>query len=811
MKKVLLSLLAVAALVLSCQNYDDEFAALNSKVASLESQISSLAGLQTALTQVQSSVSALQAAVSAIPNLSSEVAAILADLSDLETAVSGATTAADLDALKAELNTTLAALQALIEANSTSIASIIANNADLKAELDALGLDIDSLLANEDPYQGNIIITDASELAFAKSLGTKVKGVKGDVTITLSTANGLTAADVAPVTSLIESVIGNVVITTNASIDLSALKTVSGLYEVRGKDINDAALTSVGDMYLAYDGPVSFPSLTAAKKIFFVNYATSSTVTGTTSIDFSNVIASSVTTASSAASGHTSGGSLDLTGMTEGFIDAQDATSIKIGDATVIRVDSKDATEIHLGFDGTLASLDINDTEATAASQKLAKVFVHATKITGTADVDMLATGELHLPNLTQVNVLTSDALVHDLSKLVYLGTGSDTTTSPFVGTSSTLTLSSATSVSLPVLKKAGDMTLSKVTSISLPALTEGDVLTADLATSISAPLATFESVEAKPATATSSTSIEIKNLVDAAGNGIGAIINQDKVTSLTINALSRSITVDDASSFMETLVITGASNAVGVTTGSNMAKLKSVTLGGKLGTAEITTSDITTATALTSIVTSGTIQYLYVHDNGDLTTLTMDHTEDVANGGYLSIVNNDKLASFTTKINKVRWFVVTGNAVLTSFDASSMTALPNNSTTSTGYVIDVSGNADTVNNASGTLTLAKRTGLQGSYVAASATTAEAFTQASLATLKPYMQALAAASVTATAKTAAAVGAKGTVGSLTTTFIYANYEYQPSSASAAALVAEIGTASPAATTSAVVTDITKLN
>ncbi|MGA0384824.1 MAG: hypothetical protein ACO3L1_07630, partial [Flavobacteriaceae bacterium] len=76
MKKVLLSLLAVAALVLSCQNYDDEFAALNAKVAGLEAQISSLQGLQAALTTVQSSVSALQSAVNAIPDPSASIAAL---------------------------------------------------------------------------------------------------------------------------------------------------------------------------------------------------------------------------------------------------------------------------------------------------------------------------------------------------------------------------------------------------------------------------------------------------------------------------------------------------------------------------------------------------------------------------------------------------------------------------------------------------------------------------------------------------------------------------------------------------------------
>ena len=189
MKKVLLSLLAVAALVLSCQNYDDEFDALNAKVSSLESQISSLQGLQTALTSVQSSVSALQSAVNAIPNPSSSIAALATSiakiLTDLGALQAAAATSADLDALKTELSSTLEALKALIDSNSAAIASLVISNADLKTQLEALVVDVDAVLAANSTFEGNLTITNAAELAYAKSLGTKVASIKGDVIVTV--------------------------------------------------------------------------------------------------------------------------------------------------------------------------------------------------------------------------------------------------------------------------------------------------------------------------------------------------------------------------------------------------------------------------------------------------------------------------------------------------------------------------------------------------------------------------------------------------------------------------------------------------
>jgi hypothetical protein len=704
--------------------------------------------------------------------------------------------------LKAELNTTLAALQALIEANSTSIASIIATNSELKTQLEALGVDVDSIMAGASTFNGDLTITTAAQLAFAKTLGDRVAKIDGNVTITLSTANGLTASDVDPVTSLIENVSGYVIVNTNASFNLSNLKSVSGLYSVTGKDINDSALESTGDVNLNYDGGYSQPNLKTAGKILLTNYATTTTapiVVGTLSIDLSGLtVGTSVTTAITAhtsGGSHTSGGTLSLSGLNEGQIDAQDATMIKIGDASVTSVTTKDATEVHLGYDGTLASLTIDDAGTTATTQKLVKVFVSAKKITAalTADVNSVS-GELHLTNATQVGSISSDALVHDLADLVYVGTGDGTKTT-FVG--GNISLTSDKTTTLPALKRIADITIPKVSSLTLPVATEAGNVTLAAATSFVADSAVVSSVDiADAGTLTTSgavpaTTVSVKSVGSLADLAtLGTVTFKEQATQFALNSLTAatSITFNGKTG--------GASGIVAVVDASN-AKLTSLTLGGKLSAAAIGAAPL-----LTTVSTSGTIFNFVMDGAPKVNSLTLDHTEDATLGAAVEISNNDKLTTFTTKVNRVTSFVVTSNPILESFNASSMTALPANTSTSVNYTIKIADNAGNLTGTSGGR-LAYRTGLQGTYTGLTATTAEAFSQASLLTIKPYAVLIANAA-TATAPTAGALGADGSA-----TFIYMNYEYGPSATSLG--VAQIGTASGAATTPDVKNDLAALN
>jgi len=761
MKKVLLSLLAVAALVLSCQNYDDEFAALNSKVASLESQISSLAGLQTALTQVQSSVSALQAAVSAIPNLSSEVAAIIDDLDALATAVAGATTSADLDALKAELNTTLAALQALVEANSADIASVVAANASLKSQLEALGVDVDAILAQNAAFEGNLTITNAAELAYAKSLGGKVATIKGDVTITVDetktdgsgTGTGLTAAGVNAVTSLMSYVVGNVKITTDASLDLSKLTSITGDYTVIGHDVSDDALTSVGDdVHFDHDGPY-VSKIETADNIFIVAKAAAAASasagtaakTGTTSIDFLALTkATGVQTVSSAeAASHTSGGSL-----TYGSSEADKSitvnkvtTSVKIGQAPVIAVISGTtaattaltAVELHYAADLGAAASGLNPSGVAALASltltgvEISTAVVKAKQITGAVSINVQAatatsnSASIDLSSALSTGAITSNANSNNISSLKTAAgitlTEQTTFSAPELTTSTgAISLTEATTFVAPKLSRVGtsatatvagaDITADKVAgAVSLPALTKAGSVSMVLATSFSAPLAKISAIDIEEATSLVTTSIELGSLSTFASSpAAGTLSDAGTLDVLKLNA--QDVTFD-LTALVEATAITytGKTLAAGVapinaTVSSANVKLASLTLGGDLGTVSVNTGAALYAarasTALASVVTSGKIRSLTVSNNYDLATLTLGHTDSTTSStaSIIIITDNHNLSSVTTNVKSISKLQVTDNGKLSTLNMSSITDVPTNFVWGTTTIdIDITGN----------------------------------------------------------------------------------------------------------------------
>ncbi len=728
MKKVLLSLLAVAALVLSCQNYDDEFDALNAKVSSLESQISSLQGLQTALTSVQSSVSALQSAVNAIPDPSSSIAAlstsiakILTDLGALETAVAGATTSADLDALKASLNTSLEALKALIEANSASIASLVISNAGLKTQLEALGVDVDAVLAANSTFEGNLTITNAAELAYAKSLGSKVASIKGDVIVTVdepsatayraaNTGNGVTAAGVNTVLSQITFVVGNVRITTDASLDLSKLTTVSGDYSVVGHDIDDSALASVGDdVYVDYDGPVSFPALATADRIYvkgtYVTTAAASVatataagtlVTGTTSIDFMGLTKAtsiSILNATHTSGGaHTSGSSAVISDSgwpaRELYLSAS-TTSAKIGQAPVTYVTGAGLTDLELHYkadlETTAATLalypGLSSTGSAALASlsitgaKIANATVMARRITGAVSIDVVgstatsASGTVSFPEALNVGAISSDALVNSFPKVVTTsGVSLDNQVSVSLPemTSSTgaIVLPKATSLSAAKLVRVGSslatgagaaITADLVEgSISFPALTKAGAVTLNKVTSFLAPLAKVGSIDIEEATTTVPVTLDIASVSSFASTPVvGTITGAADITTVKLN--NQDATYALANFTGATSIVYNGKAAVDGTAAVNASvtsantKLATLVLGGVLGTVSVDTN----AAVATALATGNTSTALAsVTTSGTIISLTVQNNFDLKT---LSLGHTDDAKNATAPVIVVK------------------------------------------------------------------------------------------------------------------------------------------------------------
>jgi len=140
MKKLLLSVFALAILITSCNKYANDFQALKDQIAALSLKVDGVTALQSQLSSTTAQITALQAAVAALPSASSisalasglttansAIAKIQGDLTALAT--TGAT-AASVGALKAQL-------EAIIADKATSDAATALALAGLKSKLDA--------------------------------------------------------------------------------------------------------------------------------------------------------------------------------------------------------------------------------------------------------------------------------------------------------------------------------------------------------------------------------------------------------------------------------------------------------------------------------------------------------------------------------------------------------------------------------------------------------------------------------------------------------------------------------------------------
>ena len=185
MKKGLLSILAGALLVVGCQNYDDQFSAL-------ETQINALASTVAGLSQVQSDLATLAGTVNSLQSsLSSQIDTALAD------------GLADIDAAVADLNAA---------AENAASAEDVQDIQDAVAENQA---DLDELLAQSSVYTGDVLINSIPTLDAYHSMGENLAIVNGNVIIEPST--DMDMAKVQEVADVILTVTKDITVTSAAS------------------------------------------------------------------------------------------------------------------------------------------------------------------------------------------------------------------------------------------------------------------------------------------------------------------------------------------------------------------------------------------------------------------------------------------------------------------------------------------------------------------------------------------------------------------------------------------------------------------
>jgi hypothetical protein len=650
MKKVLLTIFAVAITLASCKNYDDDFAALNQTIADLQAQVAGFSTLQTGLTSLQSSVGSLQTTVTALQASVGDLPTDQVDLSSLESDLADAL--ANIASLQTDLSSIVGDY-----ATGTDLATTQTAIDALNTALTAVQADVTAILASNNVYNGDLDLTTAAGLAYATSLGDKVSIVNGQVEVDNT---NISVAGVDAVTSKILTVTGLVDVVSKSSVDFSALTSVGGDYTVVGVDIEDDALVSVaGDLTLNYDVGYTQPNLTSAGVVKLADYDSAATgKTGTLVVDFSGLVATSIQTGSSF---------MVTTGGTAGTVVFGDATSIKFKTGAT-NVTAPKALTVDMLATNYKTGLTISATKAGSAITIAGRVDSGASTPVGQAlSVTGSATSVLNAASVLKVGAVTVTAKTVDFTAMT---------------NATSLSLTNTTPVSLPALKTSGAITAATATSFVAPLLDVSAALTLTLATTVE--VANLPTAKLTPLT-------KVKTLTL---NGQKVAYSDDLTAIVTLKAVGVAGTPNDidfvaASATMKTADFSGVFSSVSVT---DLSALTSFTTAGQMNSVTVKNCDALTAVTLGHTTITGlNTSVLDVQDNAKLASLTSStdylKTLTVKNNTLLASVN---FASYTSVIPSGAISIdIQGNKLTGDFDAAVA------ATTNSAYVEAVITSAD--------------------------------------------------------------------------------------------------------------------
>ena len=223
MKKGLLSILAGALLVVGCQNYDDQFDALETQINSLTATVAGLAQVQSDLTSLAGTVSSL---ASTVNGLGDTIDTAVADgLTDIQ---------ADIDAIEAAV-------------------ADVASSEEVSALSDAVAAsqeDLDQLLANSSVYNNSILINSVATLDVYYSMGSAINIVNGSVTITVSEEMDI---------EKVQAVVDNILVTLNDFTYTSGASTIA--------EVTFQNLTGTSSLTVEQAGGYDFRNLQSATNI----------------------------------------------------------------------------------------------------------------------------------------------------------------------------------------------------------------------------------------------------------------------------------------------------------------------------------------------------------------------------------------------------------------------------------------------------------------------------------------------------------------------------------------------------------------
>ena len=400
MKKGLLSLLAVALTVVSCQNYDDQFDELSDQITALSSTVQGLSSVADQITALSNTVNGLATAAS-VSGLQGDVTTIKAAVDALTASLADVATAADLGVISSTLAGVQADVKELLAANAVINQNLVINNV---ATLEY----VESLISTDadDPnviVNGTVIVT-VDEAAFTGGADqlARIKAVTDKIATSLKTVTITNTYSPSTILSF-----ANLAFVDNALI----IDGNSNLAD--GDPTNDVLRTVTGDLTISnIKGDIDLSLLTSADDVTVPGGA------GVTALRMGSVTAASLSTAG-AAKGHlnlVSATQVDGGKSTVSSIVANVATDIDFTAAATVTVNAPKAATIDIT--GTTLTGDLSITASSATVVKLPAI----TSVGGTITTGNLA--ELHLPKLSSTATMSTGAKVMDLSALATMGTG---------------------------------------------------------------------------------------------------------------------------------------------------------------------------------------------------------------------------------------------------------------------------------------------------------------------------------------------------------------------------------------------------
>lgn len=774
MKKGLLSFLALAGVLVSCQNYDDQFDALNTEIERLQTQLGGLTDIENDIADLTTGLAALSQSVQDLQtgttNNATAIGQLMSDLAALQTNLAAVRTAVDnID------------VQAQVDAATADIDAEVLN---LEEEIDDIWAAIQDLLDRAAIIEQDVRITNLAELDYAETLFTFESDtdvvssviVKGNVIIDIDGAGDElnTTANLArinAITTMIGTVIqglsGSDILLTNASsttIAFGNLTYADGSVTLQGLSSIDAITTITGNLsFDAIEAAISFPSLTSVRDVVILSDV------GITSIDLSNI-------------SDVEGDLFVGTGAASNMLILNNATSVNIGGLSIPSVvqlaQGSFTSTADDNFSGTISATSIAIASATIASSTLtADGAVSVAAISGGAsDTSITTDGAISVAGGVVANVATLSGSSIAITGNVSLTsattfTSSNTTiggntsgaaltidsalgtfaltgnaSSVLTVTASTTTLGGNINQAVTLTGNGGSLamngdqinanltaTVDTFTSPNVDTIAAGAALLVNDATAMTLPeLTTNAGTITGPAVVTF-TAVQLKdgNTIDIAADATVSVGSVSDTANHTDFTTYNSLTVSAQDSDLD--ISTGARIATFNVTGKANADLTAqdndITVTGNasltsivIGSTSVLSSLNVSNTTLESLTTAGKIRILDITNNDDMTSFTFGHGHVQPGPASTVIVAGN--ASLTTlnmsSLTKVATITIDNNADLASITAPSISSNPNEMATTLANI----GVTVTRNDVDATYTDATAATGTTTYVAASLTVA---------------------------------------------------------------------------------------